>query len=76
MKKSVSRIYLMEPYINKLNRVEESLSRILQILSVNVFQKVTINGILTDPTTTEDHLLIPKQLPFRDFNLDASEIPT
>jgi hypothetical protein len=40
--------YLMVACLNKTHRVEESLSRILQILSVNIFQKQPVNELLTN----------------------------
>ena len=60
-------VYLMVACLNKVHGIEESLSRILQILSVNVFQKVTFNELFTDFSTTEDQMLISKQLTFKDF---------
>jgi hypothetical protein len=60
-------VYLLVTCLNKIHGINESLSRILQILSVNVFQKVPFNELLTDFSTTEDHLLISKQLTFNDF---------
>jgi hypothetical protein len=60
-------VYLLVACLNKIHGINESLSRILQILSVNVFQKVPFNELLTDFSTTEDHLLISKQLTFNDF---------
>jgi hypothetical protein len=36
-------------------------------LSVNVFQKVPFNQLLTDYATSDDHLLISKQLTFNDL---------
>jgi len=40
--------YLLVGCLNKIHGIDESLSRILQILSVNVFQKVPVNEILTE----------------------------
>ncbi len=40
--------YLMVACLNKTYRIDESLSRILQILSVNVFQKIPVNELLTN----------------------------
>jgi len=52
--------YLMVACLNKTYRLDESLSRILQILSVNVFQKVHLNELLTKTT--------PENLECEDFN--------
>lgn len=41
-------VYLMVACLNKLNGIDESLSRILQVLSVNVFRKVPVNQLLTN----------------------------
>lgn len=60
-------VYLMVACLNKIHRIDESLTRILQILSVNVFQKVPFNQLLTDYSTTDDHLLISNQLTFNDL---------
>ncbi len=60
-------VYLMVACLNKIHGIDESLSRILQILSVNVFQKVPINQLLTDYTSKDGHLLISKQLTFNDL---------
>ena len=40
--------YLMVACLNKTLRIDESLSRIMQILSVNVFQKATLAELLTE----------------------------
>ena len=45
-------VYLLVACLNKIHGIDESLSRILQILSVNVFQKVPFNELLTDFSTT------------------------
>jgi hypothetical protein len=60
-------VYLLVACLNKIHGINESLSRILQILSVNVFQKVPFNELLTDFSTTKDHLLFSNQLTFNDF---------
>jgi hypothetical protein len=44
-------VYLMVACFNKVHGINESLSRILQILSVNVFQKVPFNQLLADYDT-------------------------
>jgi len=60
-------VYLMVACLNKIHGIDESLSRILQVLSVNVFQKVPVNQLLADYTTKECDLLISNQLTFNDF---------
>jgi hypothetical protein len=60
-------VYLMVACLNKTHGINESLSRILQILSVNVFQKVPFNQLFTDYNTTNYDLVDPKQLTFNDF---------
>ena len=60
-------VYLMVACLNKIHRINESLSRILQILSVNIFQKVPFNQLLTDYATSNGHLLASKQLTFNDL---------
>lgn len=40
-------VYLMMACLNKIHGINESLSRTLQVLSVNVFQKVTFNQLFT-----------------------------
>ena len=49
------------------------MSRILQILSVNVFQKVAFSQLLGDFTTKNGEMPVSKQLTFNDFQLDASD---
>ena len=53
--------------------MDESLSRILQILSVNVFQKVSFNQLLGDFSTVTKEGGFSKQLIFNDLQLDASD---
>lgn len=60
-------VYLMVACLNKIHGIDESLSRILQILSVNVFQKVPFNQLLTDYAFGGDHLWVSKQLTFNDL---------
>ena len=60
-------VYLLVACLNKVHEINESMSRILQILSVNVFQKVPFNQLLADYDTTNDQSVIPKQLTFNDF---------
>jgi hypothetical protein len=47
--------------------MDESLSRILQILSVNVFQKVSFNQLLGDFNTRDEDGGFSKQLVFNDL---------
>jgi len=47
--------------------MDESLSRILQILSVNVFQKVSFNQLLGDFSTVTKEDGFSKQLIFNDL---------
>ena len=60
-------VYLMVACLNKIHGFDENLSRILQVLSVNVFQKEPINQLLTKLETTNDDLELRKQLMFNDF---------
>jgi len=60
-------VYLMVACLNKVHGVDESLSRILQILSVNVFQKVAFDQLLTEYTTRNDDSMDSKQLIFSWF---------
>jgi hypothetical protein len=54
--------------LNKVHGMDESLSRILQILSVNVwFQKVSFNQLLGDFTTECKDIEFSKQLIFNDL---------
>ena len=60
-------VYLMVACLNKVHGVNESLSRILQILSVNVFQKVPFYQLLVDYDTRIGENDISKQLVFKGF---------
>lgn len=60
-------VYLMVACLNKVHGMDESLSRILQILSVNVFQKVSFNQLLGDFTTVSEEVGFSKQLIFNDL---------
>ena len=46
--------------LNKVHGMDESLSRILQILSVNVFQEVSFNQLLGDFSTVSEELEFSK----------------
>jgi hypothetical protein len=60
-------VYLMVACLNKVHGINESLSRILQILSVNVFQKVPFHQLLADYDTRIGENDISKQLVFKGF---------
>jgi hypothetical protein len=60
-------VYLMVACLNKVHGINESLSRILQILSVNVFQKVPFNQLLADYDTRNSENDISKQLVLNGF---------
>ena len=60
-------VYLMVASLNKIHGIGESLSRILQVLSVNVFQKVTFDQLFTNHTTGIFENSESKQLMFSDF---------
>lgn len=60
-------VYLMVACLNKVYGINESLSRILQVLSVNVFQKVSFNQLFTEYATEGFEAPKSKQLTFNDF---------
>ena len=60
-------IYLQVACLKKIHGIPEELSRILQVLSVNVFQKDPVYQLLTDFTTRDDKLALPKQLTFNNL---------
>lgn len=60
-------VYLMVACLNKVHGINESLSRILQILSVNVFQKVPFNQLLANYDTRNSGNDICNQLTFKDL---------
>jgi len=60
-------VYLMVACLNKVHGIDESLSRILQILSVNVFQKVPFYQLLADYDTRDSENDICNQLTFKDL---------
>lgn len=53
--------------LNKVHVINESLNRILQILSVNLFQKVPFNQLLADYAIRNEDNDISKQLLFNGF---------
>ena len=59
--------YLLVACLKKVHEIPESLNRILQIISVNVFQKVAINQLLTRVDTNLNTLDIGNQLEFNDL---------
>ena len=60
-------VYLLVACLNKVHGIDESMSRMLQILSVNVFQKVTVNQLLGDFNTRRDGMEVFNQLNFNDL---------
>ena len=60
-------VYLLVACLKKVHGFDESMSRILQILSVNVFQKVSVDQLLGDFTTKMDEGELCKQLNFNDL---------
>jgi len=59
--------YLMIACLRKTHRIEESLSRILQILSVNVFQKLPVGELLTAYKSEKSDNSNYNQLTFNGF---------
>lgn len=59
--------YLLVACLKKTYGIEESLNRILQILSVNAFQKDVVDQLLTSFVTSKPCLALPNQLEFNDF---------
>lgn len=60
-------VYLMVACLNKIHGFNESLSRILQVLSVNAFQKDPIHQLLAEFKTTKGELESHNQLMFNGF---------
>ncbi len=60
-------VYLMVACLNKVHGIDEKLSRVLQILRVNVFQKTPIDQLLTNSHTRNEEVCISKQLMFNGF---------
>jgi hypothetical protein len=60
-------VYLMVACLNKLHGFGENLSRILQILSVNVFQKEPINQMFTKFETRDIGFALRNQLMLKGF---------
>ena len=60
-------VYLMVAIIKKQHGIKESLSRILQVLSVNVFSKEPLHQLLAASTIRDEPITIRNQLIFNDF---------
>ena len=60
-------VYLMVACLNKMHGLNENLSRILQVLSVNVFQKDPVVQLLAKIETMNDNSSNSNQLMFNDF---------
>ena len=60
-------VYLKVACLNKVHGINESRSRILQVLSVNVFQKEPIHQLLRDYDTRDTQNDIPNQLILNGF---------
>ncbi|HEY5749467.1 MAG TPA: IS4 family transposase [Chryseolinea sp.] len=60
-------VYLMVAIFKKQHGIEESLGRILQVLSVNVFSKDPVNQLLTTANTRNEDSNICNQLIFNGF---------
>ena len=60
-------VYLMVACLNKMHEFDESLSRILQVLSVNVFQKEPINEVFKKFETRNQDFALRNQLTFNSF---------
>ena len=60
-------VYLMVACLKKSHGIEESLARILQVISVNVFQKDLVDQLLADSCNMNDKNSFYNQLMFNDF---------
>jgi len=60
-------VYLMVAILNKKLDVGQSMSRILQVVSVNIFSKVPIHQLLMKTDTSEPSFGNPNQLLLNDF---------
>jgi transposase len=60
-------VYLMVACLNKMHGINEKLSRILQVVSVNVFLKNPVNQLLAKFQTTHENNSNSNQLMFNDF---------
>jgi hypothetical protein len=59
--------YLLVAILKKTLKIDQSLSRILQTLSVNVFQKVNVGQLLTEFELNIDDAHFSKQLDFNEL---------
>jgi len=59
--------YLMVAILNKTLRIEQNMSRILQVVSVNIFSKDSIHQLLTKNDTRDSDIEDSNQLIFNDF---------
>jgi hypothetical protein len=57
-------VYVLVAIIKKQLKLEGSLYRILQILSVNAFEKVPLDQVLTETHLQFEEDSLPKQLAF------------
>lgn len=60
-------VYLLVACLKKIHQIPESLGRILQVTSVNVFQKDPINQLLTNIDISNTPIESSNQLMFKDF---------
>jgi len=60
-------VYLMVAILNKTLRIEQSMSRILQVISVNIFSKDPIHQLLMKTHTRDLNIDISNQLIFNDL---------
>jgi hypothetical protein len=60
-------VYLMVACLNKMHGINENLSRILQVVSVNVFQKDPVNQLLAKFETMNENSSNSNHLMFNDF---------
>jgi hypothetical protein len=60
-------VYVLVAIVKKELKIERSLSEILQILSVNPFEKTPVLQLLTNPTNRFPDTTFPKQLTLFDF---------
>jgi len=59
--------YLMVAILNKTLGIDQSMSRMLQVISVNIFSKESIHQLLMKTHTRDLNIDIPNQLIFNDF---------
>lgn len=60
-------VYLLVACLKKVHRIDQSLSRILQVISVNVFQKDPLHQLLREFATREPEVGTSNQLIFNGF---------